>query len=132
MNNKTEKESPAAWLYALLALLLPGLGHLASGRVVRGVLTGATVLGMFILGISLGGHLYGLFDTGEGLLSKVFAFCNLGSGLLYFGSRSVGVGVEEQAYLATSEYGNVFLMVAGLLNYLLVLDAFDIQAGRKN
>jgi hypothetical protein len=93
---------------------------------------GATIWGMFLLGLFLGGHLYGLFDVGEGLLSKVFALCNLGTGLLYVGSRLTGVGVDEQAHLATSEYGNVFLMVAGLLNYLLALDAFDVRSGRKN
>jgi len=31
----------------------------------------------------------------------------------------------------TYEYGNTFLLVAGLLNYLVMLDAFDIAAGRK-
>jgi len=94
-------------------------------------MSGAAIWVMFLIGILLGGHLYGLFDAGEGLLSKVFAFCNLGSGLLYVASRFAGVGVNEQAHLATSEYGNVFLMVTGLLNYLLALDAFDIRSGRK-
>ena len=32
---------------------------------------------------------------------------------------------------ATFEYGNTFLIVAGLLNFLVVLDAFDIAMGRK-
>ena len=31
----------------------------------------------------------------------------------------------------TFEYGNTFLIVAGLLNCLVVLDAFDIAMGRK-
>lgn len=92
---------------------------------------GGTVCAMFLIGLFLGGHLYGLFDPDEGLLSKVFGFCNLGSGLLYAGFRFAGLGVKEQAHLATSEYGNVFLMVAGLLNYLIALDAFDIRSGRK-
>ena len=32
---------------------------------------------------------------------------------------------------ATWEYGNTFMIVAGLLNSLIVLDAFDIAMGRK-
>ena len=32
---------------------------------------------------------------------------------------------------ATYEYGNAFLMVAGLLNLLVVIDAYDIAMGRK-
>ncbi len=31
----------------------------------------------------------------------------------------------------TYEYGNAFLIVAGLLNMLVVLDAWDIAVGRK-
>ncbi len=130
--SKDDSGSLAPWPYAFLALLVPGLGHVLAGRVIRGALMAATIWGMFLLGLFLGGHLYGLLDVGEGLLSKVFALCNLGTGLLYVGSRLTGLGVDEQAHLATSEYGNVFLMVAGLLNYLLALDAFDIRSGRKN
>ena len=31
----------------------------------------------------------------------------------------------------TYEYGNTFLVAAGLLNSLVVLDAYDIALGRK-
>jgi hypothetical protein len=37
----------------------------------------------------------------------------------------------EHANYETFEYGNTFLLVAGLLNYLGMLDAFDIAVGRK-
>ena len=40
-------------------------------------------------------------------------------------------GFAENAQRMTYEYGNTFLLVAGLLNYLATLDAFDIAAGRK-
>ena len=42
----------------------------------------------------------------------------------------MGVGrgvVTSVAY----EYGNAFLIVAGLLNMLIALDAFDVRLGRK-
>ena len=32
---------------------------------------------------------------------------------------------------ASYEYGNCFMIVAGLLNSLVILDAFDIAMGRK-
>lgn len=86
----------------------------------------------FLTGAYLGGHLYSFQDSSEGLLSILFGFCNLGSGLLYLFSRMSGFAVNEQPALATSEYGNVFLMAAGLLNFILALDAFDIGAGRKS
>jgi hypothetical protein len=36
-----------------------------------------------------------------------------------------------RAVAVTYEYGNTFVIVAGLLNMLAVLDAYDISQGRK-
>ncbi len=124
------KQSPL--LICLVALLIPGAGHLILKRVVRSLLMGGAVLLMFIIGIALGGHIYGVNNAGTGLLSYVFGFCNVGNGLLYGFSFLSGIGVEDQAVRPTSEYGNVFLMVSGLLNYILAMDAYDIASGRKH
>jgi hypothetical protein len=59
----------------------------------------------------------------------------LGTGVLYLLSWASNTGFSdaaEFAKLATFEYGNTFLLVAGLLNYLAMLDAFDLAAGRKS
>jgi hypothetical protein len=128
---ETESSTARAWLMGLVAWLVPGLGHVGQGRVLRGALGGAAVLLMFLTGAALGGHIYGLRDTSEGLLSSLFGFCDLGSGILCLGSKVLGLAVTEHPQLPTSEYGNVFLMVAGLLNFILALDAFDIGVGRK-
>jgi hypothetical protein len=119
------------WLVGFLAWLIPGLGHLIQGRVLRGVVSSLTIILMFVLGISIGGHIYGLRETGEGLLSSLFGLCDMGSGILYLLSKFAGLGINERPEQATSEYGSVFLMVAGLLNLILALDAFDIRVGRK-
>jgi hypothetical protein len=119
------------WLYGLLGWAVPGAGHLAQGRLWRGLCLGGGVWAMFLIGVSLGGHLYGFSESSAGLLAYVFGFCDLGTGLLYLASKALGVAVVEQSQLQTSEYGNVFLMVSGLLNYLLALDAYDIGVGRK-
>ena len=132
MKTETKPDSAKAWLMASIGWLIPGLGHVGQGRVLRGALGGATVLAMFLFGVALGGHIYGLRDTSEGLLSSLFGFCDLGSGLLCLGSKTFGLAVTERPQLSTSEYGNVFLMVAGLLNFILALDAFDVGVGRKS
>ncbi|MET0648918.1 MAG: DUF6677 family protein [Pyrinomonadaceae bacterium] len=119
------------WLIGFLAWLVPGLGHLIQGRVLRGIVSSLTILLMFVLGVSIGGHIYGVSETGEGLLSSLFGLCDMGSGILYLLSRFAGLAVNERPEQATSEYGSVFLMVSGLLNLILALDAFDIRAGRK-
>lgn len=131
MRDEIEANPARALLMALTAWLVPGLGHLGQGRILRGALGGATVLLMFLTGAALGGHIYGLSETSEGLLSSLFGFCDLGSGVLYVGSKIAGLAVAERPQLSTYEYGNVFLMVAGLLNFILALDAFDIGVGRK-
>lgn len=102
------------------------------GRYVRGAISGATVLLMFVSGIMIGGHIYGLRETNEGLLSILFGLCDLGSGILYLTARFAGLAVNERPEQATAEYGSVFLMVSGLLNLILALDAFDIRLGRKS
>jgi hypothetical protein len=119
------------WLVGFLAWLVPGLGHFVQGRALRGAVSLLTILLMFVLGISIGGHIYGLRETGEGLLSSLFGLCDMGSGILYLFAKFAGLAVNERPEQATSEYGSVFLMVAGLLNLILALDAFDIRAGRK-
>ena len=68
------------------------------------------------------------------LLQVPPTIANLGSGILYLVCWFLGFGFADDpthAALATYEYGNTFLLIAGLLNYLAMLDAFDISAGRK-
>jgi hypothetical protein len=121
-----------AWLAGVLAWAVPGAGHFLIGKPLRGLLLGGVVLSMFALGLGLGGHLYGPHSGADiGLLAYVYGFCNLGLGLVYAVCLWGGLGLTDQAARATAEYGNVFLIIAGLLNYLSMLDAFDIGAGRK-
>lgn len=135
MATETERQTQSgaynSWLIGGLALLIPGGGHLLLKRFSRAVAAGGAIWLTFIVGIMLGGHLYGSSNTAAGFLTYIFSFCNMGSGLLYFISSVISVGIEERAYLVTSEYGNIFIIVAGLLNYIFALDAFDIAAGRK-
>lgn len=125
--------TPQAWLVGAISWAVPGMGHVWLGRSTRGLIIGAVVISMFLAGLWLGGHLNGLHGTSEiGMLAYVYGFCNLGMGLVYLVCLFANVGLADRAALATAEYGNVFLIVAGLLNYLSMLDAFDIAAGRKS
>ena len=129
----TNHSTGRAWMAGVLTWAVPGAGHLLIGKTPRALILGGVVLFMFILGLSLGGHLYGPHNSTDiGLLAYVYGFCNLGLGLIYAVCLSAGAGLTDQAARATAEYGNVFLIIAGLLNYLSALDAFDIAAGRKS
>ena len=62
--------------------------------------------------------------------SALAALADLGIGLIYFAAGALGYGAGE-VRAVTYEYGNAFLIVAGLLNLLVVIDAYDIAMGRK-
>jgi hypothetical protein len=132
-----ESASAHAWLMGIAAWLVPGLGHLLQGRWVRALLLGGAVWTSFLAGLWMGGHLFIVSGNEQGLSSLLQLppmIANLGSGILYIVSWVFGAGFADDpahAARATYEYGNTFLLVAGLLNYLAMLDAFDIAAGRK-
>jgi len=121
-----------AWLIGLAAWAVPGLGHVLQRRWMRGLLLGGAVWVMFFVGLWLGGHLFTVTDHGLAALVQLLPMsANVGSGFLYLFCWLTNTGFAEQAQRVTYEYGNTFLLVAGLLNYLAALDAFDIAAGRK-
>ena len=130
-----DAETPAsAWLIGLAAWAVPGTGHLLQGRWVRGLLLGGVVWGMFIIGFIFGGHLFAMTgkEQGSAMLMQIPPMiANVGSGLLYVFCWLSDYGFTENAKVVTYEYGNTFLLVAGLLNYLVMLDAFDIAVRRK-
>ncbi len=121
------------FLIAIAGWFFPGAGHLMQARPRRGIILSVVIWTMFIIGILSGGAYYPGFDFKDGfLLYLLNVFATFGNGL----GNIIGflVSVEpskDVAALATFEYGGRFLEVAGLLNYLAVMDAIDINLGRK-
>jgi hypothetical protein len=116
----------------------PGAGHLLQRKWGRAALLGGTVWLCFVVGLAMGGHMFSPSPSDQGSsawLQVPPMIANLGSGVLYIASWLAGVGFADdpqRAARATYEYGNTFLLLAGLLNYLSMLDAFDISARRKS
>lgn len=133
---KVEVAPASAWMMGIAGWFVPGAGHALQGRWLRGLLLGGIVIVMFVIGLKLGGHLFPLFgpyDEGMSALLQVPpTIANVGAGALYLFCLVTGIGFTDHANFPTYEYGNTFLLVAGLLNYLVMLDAFDIGAGRKS
>jgi hypothetical protein len=127
-----------AWAMGAAGWLLPGAGHLLQGHWFRALILGGAVWVCFVSGLMMGGNMFSLGGDAEGLSALLQIppmIANLGAGLLYLISWFFGVGFADDpqsAARATYEYGNTFLLIAGLLNYLSMLDAFDISAGRKS
>ncbi|MBK7708822.1 MAG: hypothetical protein IPN69_12180 [Acidobacteria bacterium] len=116
-----------------ISWFLPGVGHIVQGRLVRGLIIGGVIWTMFIIAAYSGGLYYPGFSFKDGsLLYLLNIFAKLGNGLggliSFIGASDPPKGV---AAWATFEYGGRFIEVAGLLNYLAVMDAADINSGRK-
>lgn len=123
-------------MLSAVGFFVPGLGHILQGRWIRGAILGGVVLFMFVFGVWMGGNIFSISSTEEGfswLLQFPPAFADMGSGLAYFISLIAGLGSSpDLAKLSTYEYGQRFILVAGLLNYLSILDCFDLAVKRKS
>lgn len=116
------------YLICAAAWAIPGAGHLWLGRISKGIVFLVALPLMFATGLWLDGRLFP-FQLAEPLVALA-AVADLGNGLPYFIAKALGAGGGVVTSI-TYEYGNAFIIVAGLLNMLVVLDAFDIAQGRK-
>lgn len=81
----------------------------------------------FIMGCLLQGDLYPW--TGEGKIRSIGAICQFGSGLPYLLAK---VLLDRSSPLSmTYDYGTNYFLIAGMINWLAVLDNFDIAVKRK-
>ena len=115
-------------LLCLASWLIPGAGHLWMGRRQKGIIFLLALPAMFAIGLLLHGRVFP-FELSEPLVGLA-ALANLLAGAPWVVSRMLDAG-GGTVTAVTYEYGNCFLIVAGLLNFLVILDAFDIGMGRK-
>lgn len=122
------------FVIGVISWFLPGAGHYMQGRVRRGLILAAVIWIMFIVAILSGGAYYPGFAFKDGALLyllNIFAKFGNGLGLLISYLTMSHPTPPDVAARAAFEYGGKFLEVAGLLNYLAVIDALDIHIGRK-
>ena len=117
----------------LLAWLLPGGGHFLLKRPARGAILGASVAIVFLLGLMMRGTLFQ--PEGGDLLTMVIYYGgfigDLLAGILYF--LTVWLGYSQPDMPGhVHDYGTKFLVAAGLLNLLAIVDAYEIATGRKD
>jgi hypothetical protein len=126
--------SPGKWIPAVLVgWLIPGGGHVLLKRPARGGIIAACVVCMYLLGLMMRGALF--MPRADDLLTAVIYYGgflgNAMSGILYFLTVWLGYAQPDMAG-AVHDYGAKFLVAAGLLNVLGMVDAYEIATGQKD
>ncbi len=112
----------------LAAWLVPGLGHALYGKPRKAIVLLVVLTAMFACGLAFNGRLFP-FGGSEPLV-WLAAAAEWGLGLPRMAAALAGWGAGVVTDV-TYEYGNTFLIIAGMLNLLAVIDVFDIGTGRK-
>jgi len=115
-------------LLSLLSWLVPGAGHLWLGRRSKGLIFLVALPLMFAIGLAIEGRLFP-FEFSDPLVGLA-ALADISIGAVYFVAGALGYGAGN-VRAVTYEYGNAFLIVAGLLNLLVIIDVYDVAMGRK-
>jgi hypothetical protein len=115
-------------LLCAAAWAIPGAGHFWLGRRGKGLVFLIALPLMFSIGLTLSGRLFP-FDFSQPLVA-LQALADLGIGIPYFIASAIGAG-SGNVRAVTYEYGNAYIIVAGLMNLLVVIDVYDIALGRK-
>lgn len=102
-------------------------------RTTRGLLLAGTITLTFLFGIMMRGA---MFTPMTGDLLTTIIYCggfvgDLASGVLYLFTTWMGYSQPEIAG-HVHDYGTKFLVAAGLMNVLAMVDAFEIATGKKS
>jgi hypothetical protein len=125
-----DKPRPGAAVPAcLLAWLFPGAGHLFLRRTAKGFILMGAIGALFVLGVAMDSRLSVSLGFDD-VLASLFSLAQMAVGAPYVVARALGYEMGDVRSV-TFEYGNTFTAVAGLLNILVVLDAWDTALGRK-
>lgn len=139
-----------ALISIVLTWLIPGSGHLYLGKKLRAVVFFLVVHMTFLLGFATDGRFF-LVDKRQPFMSYLQTITNIAAGPLDIAGRIYVYGApayflpreEGTRYNALmsrmrnrmtsnhSAYGTAYLLTAGLMNMLLMLEVFDISIGRK-
>jgi Family of unknown function (DUF6677) len=117
-----------AILCLIAGWLVPGLGHVLQKKYWRGAIFFVSIIAMTAIGLSMGGRIYA-FQT-ENPLTILAFFADIGNFLVYALSRLLAFG-QGSLERITFEFGTAYIAGAGLLNYLVAIDAHDIAKGKK-
>ena len=124
----TQNISAMSVLAPAVGWLIPGAGHMIQKRWIRGGLLFVSIVALFLLGLAMQGRIY---KANGGDILDILGFVgDVGAGALYLLALANDWGQGAIAF-ATADYGTKFMIVAGLLNFIAIADAYHIAIGKK-
>jgi len=134
-NSTTDKRSAQTETVSMMSVVapavgwfIPGAGHMIQKRWTRGLLLFVSIATLFLLGLAMQGRIYRA--NGGDILDILGFIGDVGAGGLYIVTLAMDWGQGAIAF-ATADYGTKFMIVAGLLNFIAVADAYHIAIGKK-
>ena len=127
-------QQASVWILpVLVAWIIPGGGHFLQKKTGRGALLLASVGLTFLFGMFMRGMMF-TPEKGD-LLTTLINYggfvCDLASGAFYFAAAMFGYAAPDLPG-DVHDYGTKFLVTAGLLNILAMVDAYEIAIGKKD
>jgi hypothetical protein len=129
-----ESKPISTWILPVAAAwVIPGGGHFLQKKSGRGMLILASVGLMFLFGMFMRGMMF-TPERGD-ILTTLINYggfvCDLASGVFYFAAAMFGYAAPDMAG-DVHDYGTKFLVTAGLLNILAMVDSYEIAIGKKD
>src|SRR6266566_5705787 len=124
----TQPMTTMSVLAPAMGWLIPGAGHMIQKRWIRGLLLFVSITTLFLLGLAMQGRIYKA--NGGDILDILGFIGDVGAGGFYIVTLAMDWGQGAIAF-ATADYGTKFMIVAGLLNFIAVADAYHIAIGKK-
>ncbi len=111
------------YLFFFVSWLVPGLGHLLNKRYFKALTFFISINLMFFLGIFMQGKFYDLSSMHPLLLLGFIG--DLGNGILFLIAKFFNLAVGNMK-INTFNYGTTYLCCAGMLNFLIAFNAYDL------
>ena len=129
-----ESKPISTWILPVAAAwVIPGGGHFLQKKSGRGMLILASVGLMFLFGMFMRGMMF-TPERGD-ILTTLINYggfvCDVASGVFYFAAAMFGYAAPDMPG-AVHDYGTKFLVTAGLLNILAMVDSYEIAIGKKD
>jgi hypothetical protein len=115
-------------LAAAAGWAVPGLGHLLLRQWGKAAVYFLCVGGLACAGLAMRGGVFG--GNPSDMFDRLGFFADLGTGGFYFLAHTIQNAGPDIAH-ASGDYGTRMFATAGMLNFLTVLEAYEIGRGRR-